>query len=189
MVMNLANILLFVVFIIPIILGIFASRKSKKLTVIFFSIPFIFILGVGAWWAYEANHRFVGSTNLEGENLNEIFIYDPLDDSFKKAHGDYEEEDNVRFDEYLIFDDFAVGSNTAEDIVYITTEQASGQTNQGVMVGDQISNVKSTYGEKYYESGEMGQGKTINYVDRNAEIHLQFWYEDNKVVQIALYAL
>lgn len=188
--MNLPNILFVIIFIIPIIVGVFLARRSRKLAIALISIPFIFMLGVALWWLYDANHRFVTSTDLAGEQMADIRLEMFVDESFKIQHGDYEKPENIRYREYLVFEDYAVGTDLQKnEVVYIETESPEIETSKGIKVGDSIDKVIEVYGDKYYKSGEMGQGQTINYVDRNDGIHLQFWLSEDRVEKIALYSL
>lgn len=188
--MGLTSILLVIVFFIPIVSGVFTLRYSRKLSLTLFSIPFIFMLIVGGWWLYEANHRFIGSTDLADEQIADVKLQMRATNAFKKTHGDYKKEDNVRFGEYLIFDTFAIGTDLETDeIVYIETTDEELQTAKGVQVGDDEADVIQQYGEKYYKSNEMGEGKTMNFVDRDASIHLQFWLKDGDVFKIAMYTM
>lgn len=188
--MNLTSILFMLIFIIPIVLGVLFVRRSRKVALSLISIPFIFMIGVMGWWVYEANHRFTGSTDLANERIDHIELHITVNDSFKSEHGKYEKEDDVRFREYLHFDTFSVGTNFEENkIVYIETEVQGTETAKGIQVGDTIEKVINTYGDSHYKSNEMGQGRTINFIDRKANIHLQFWLQDDVVQTIAMYAM
>lgn len=188
--MALPNILFVFIFVVPIIIGVFISRHSKKLGLTFISIPFIFMLGVALWWLYETNHRFVGSSDLAGEQIENIKLHMLVDESFKQTHGDYDKPENVRYREFLVFENYAVGTDFQKnEVVYIETEEADIPTTKGITVGDDLDRVIEVYGDKNYQSNETGQGRTINFVDRDNKIHLQFWLSDGKVVKIALYSL
>lgn len=188
--MNLPNIIFIFVFIIPIIIGVIAARFSRKVSLVFISIPFIFMLGVAVWWLYEANYRFVGNSDLAGEQIEDVKLHMLVDESFKLQHGYYEKPENIKFREFLIFEDFAVGTDLQKnEVVYIETESPKIETKRGIRVGDSVEKVIEAYGEKHYKSNEMGQGRTINFVDRGSSIHLQFWLEDDTVEKIAIYSL
>lgn len=188
--MNLPNIIFIVIFILPIIVGVFVTRRSKKLGIAIISIPFIFMLAVAIWWVYEANHRFVSSTDLQGERIADIKLHMFVDESFKIQHGDYEKPENIRYREYLVFEEYAVGTDFQKnEVVYIETENPNIPTRKGIRVGDSVDKVIEIYGDNYYKSNEGGEGKTINFVDRENGIHLQFWLEEDQVEKIALYSL
>lgn len=188
--MALPNILFVFIFVIPIIAGVFVTRHSKKLGIALISIPFIFMLGVALWWLYETNHRFVGSSDLAGEQIEDVQLHMLVDESFKAERGDYEKPENVRYREFLVFDQYAVGTDfQRNEVVYIETESPNLPTVKGIRVGDSLEKVIEVYGEKNYQSNEMGQGRTINFVDRDQGIHLQFWLSDGQVEKIALYSL
>src|SRR5699024_4673203 len=147
--------------------GVIFFRYSRKLALTFISIPFVFMLGVAGWWFYEANHRFIGSTDLAAEQINDLELNVTVDDDFKEAHGEYETEDNVRFGEYLEFDTFSVGTDFENNkVTYIQTDEPGVTTMENIEVGVSEQKIIDEYGEKYYKSNEMGQGKTINFVDR-----------------------
>lgn len=106
---KMATALVMIIFVIPIMVGIFMLRRSRKVAISLISIPFIFMVIVAGWWVYEANYRFISSTDLAGEQLDNIELRENLSESFKDDHGDYSTEDNVRFREYLEFESFSVG--------------------------------------------------------------------------------
>ncbi|HLR75676.1 MAG TPA: hypothetical protein VK077_10400 [Virgibacillus sp.] len=187
--MSLMTIIFFAVFIIPIALGIIFLRKSRKLSMIMLSIPFIFIIGVGLWWFYEVNHRFVGNTELAGEQIGEFSLQDDVNEELLETYGTYTLRENVNYDELLAFDDLEIGTSIHDKIIYIQTGTSQMPTKQGIKVGDRTEDVIERYGDKHYNRQDMGMGESLNYVDRDAKIHLQFWLEDGEITHISLNAL
>lgn len=188
--MALPNILFVLIFVVPIIVGVFVARRSRKGAIVLISIPFVFMLAVGVWWLYETNHRFVGNSDLAGEQIEDIQLHMLVDESFKVSHGDYDKPENARYREFLVFEEYAVGTDFQKnEVVYIETEDEDIPTVKGIAVGDSVDEIVEVYGDKNYQSNEMGQGRTINFVDRSSGIHLQFWLSDDQVEKIALYSL
>lgn len=187
--MGLTVILLFGVFILPILLGILLLRKSRKVATIFLSIPFIFIIGVVSWWFYETNYRFISSTDLSGEQIGELAINDTVTESMLTTFGEYEKRENVNYNELYVFEDIEIGVSVREQIIYLSTVTHEMSTAKGINVGDSADTITKTYGEKFFRRSDMGLGESINYVDRDQKVHLQFWLQDDKIVQISLQAI
>lgn len=173
-------------FVIPILVGIFLLKRSRKLAYILMGIPFVIMLVVIVWSISMMNHNFVGNTDLAGENIGGISLYDTVDDAFKEKYGDYKENENDFYKESLQFDTFHVGTNQQDKIVYISAADPAMKTDAGIQIGDPIQKVFDTYGEKYYTYDEMGLGTSVNYVDRDQGLHLQIWYMNDEVVSIHL---
>lgn len=187
--MGLTAILLFGVFVFPILIGILFLKTSRKIATIFLSIPFIFIIGVVSWWFYETNYRFVGSTDLAGERIGEISIEDPITDEIFATYGDYEEVDHVNYAEKFVFQEINIGASVRDTIIYIKTKTPELTTAKGIKIGDSVDQVKKAYGKKFFQRSDMGFGKSINYIDRSEKLHLQFWLEDDQVIEISLQAI
>src|SRR5690625_7288586 len=97
------------------------------------------MLGVALWWLYDANHRFVTSTDLAGEQMADIRLEMFVDESFKIQQGDYEKPENIRYREYLVFEDYAVGPDLQNnEVVYIETESPEIETSKGIKVANSI---------------------------------------------------
>jgi len=171
-------------FIIPIVLGIYFLFRIKKLGILLLCIPLVVTVVIVGWWVYELNHHFVSSTDLSDENIDGIFPEDELDTTFKETYGSYETRDNIYFATLLQFDQILVGANETDQIVYMRTDHPELRTEQGINVGDDLEEVFSAYGANYYKNSEMGRDDSINYVDRDLKLHLQFQYRDERVVQI-----
>lgn len=182
-------IIFLVVFIIPITLGIFFLRRSRKLSLIMLSVPFIFIIGVAAWWFYEINHRFVSDTELVGEQIGDLLLYDDVTEELIDDYGSYETKENINYEELLVFDDIEIGMSVNDEILYIQTISTTMPTKKGIHVGADVQDVVDMYGDNYYNRKDMGLGESLNYVDRDEKIHLQFWLDENKVTTISLRAL
>jgi|SRR5690625_654667 len=187
--MSLTAILLFGVFIVPILLGILLLRKSRKVATVLLSIPFIFIIGVVSWWFYETNYRFVSSTDLSGEQIGELAIHDSMTEEIFTIFGEYEEKDNVNYDELYVFKDIEIGTSVRDQIIYITALTPELTTTKGIKIGDSTDLITETYGKKFFRRSDMGLGESINYVDRDEKLHLQFWLQDDKIVQISLHSI
>lgn len=187
--MDIAIILLFAIFIVPIIIGIFTLRRSRKIATVLISIPFIFIIAVLGWWFYETNHRFTGSTELIEEQIGDFAIDDAMTEEIFDQLGLYDELDDPNYDELFVFDGVDIGTSIHERIIFIETRAAQMPTSKGLKVGDSVEEIKKTYGDKFYKSSNFGMGETINYVDRNRKLHLQFWIEDDQINKITLKAI
>lgn len=173
-------------FVIPILAGIFLLKRSRKLAYTLMAIPLVIIVVVIGWSIYMMNHNFVSSTDLSGENIGGISLYETVDDAFKEKYGDYEEQDNAYYKESLQFDTFNVGTSQQDQIVYISASKPAMGTDAGIQIGDSIQKVFDTYGENYYTYDEMGLGTSVNYIDRDQGLHLQFWYKNDEVASIHL---
>lgn len=187
--MSLTIVLLFGVFILPILIGITILKKSRKVATIFLSIPFIFIIGVVSWWFYETNYRFVSSTDLSDEQIGQLAIQDPVTEETLAMFGEYETKENVNYDELYVFEDVDIGTSVRDQVIYIKTKTPELATAKGIRIGDSIDTVTEIYGEKFFRRSDMGLGESINYVDRSEKIHLQFWLKDDKVIEISLQAI
>lgn len=178
--------IIFILFIVPIILGVFFLFRVKKIGIILLCIPVLITIIVTGLWIYEYNHHFVSSTNLSGESIDNIELYDVLPDTIKDTYGSYQTRDNILYESLLEFDDILIGISEAEEIIYMRTESSNMPTKEGIQVGDQINDIYEEYGENYYQNSEMGLDDSINYVDRDLRIHLQFSFKNEKIVQIVL---
>jgi len=187
--MSLMTMIFFIVFMIPITLGIIFLRKSKKFATIILSVPFIFIVLVGAWWFYETNHRFVGDTDLADEHIGDLTLYDDVTEELIESYGSYKKEDNINYDELFVFDQLDIGASVHDEIIYIRAKTPKLSTSKGVKIGDHIEDVTEKYGDKYYKRADMGMGESLNYVDRDAKIHLQFYVDGKDISYISMTAL
>ena len=184
--MGLILFVLLLLFVVPITLGIIFLFRSKKIALSLFSVPLLVVIGIFGWWLFEKNHHFVKSTDLSNERLGEVALTDELDAIFKENYGEYIENENVYYKESLEFKTIHVGSNEANEIIYVHTDAVDTETANGIQVGDSLQKVKDTYGDRYYIYREMAMPIAMNYVDRKAKVQLQFWYNDGKVSEITL---
>lgn len=183
-----ANIIMFL-FIIPIIAGIFLLKRSRKLAHILISLPFIGMLITVGLWLYQVNHQFVGNTDLQGERFSDVALLEILDEERKDAFGEFEELESLQYDEWLAFEHLIIGVNEQKEIIYIHTDDTNQTTEKGIKIGDTIEQVKSTYGENHYNLKEKEYGESLNYVDRDAKIHIQFWHDGKQVTSMRLISL
>lgn len=176
------------IFIIPIIIGIFMSKKSKKASMIWFSIPFLFVVGVLIWWVYEINDRFIADTDLATEQIEPFELLEDMDGETLQAYGEFEEdEDNPVFENMYEYDDFSLGVDGEEQLTYIEIREEGYETTKGLQVGDSIDRVEEVYGTDTYTTNETGIGVSKNYVDREHERHIKFFEDDGVITQITLY--
>lgn len=184
--MGLAFSVVLVLFILPIVLGVFFLFRIKKLGIILLCIPFVVTVLIVGWWVYELNHHFVASTDLNEENIDNIGFKDDLNIAdLTDKYGAYEMGDNVYFPTFLQFENINIGANDEKEVVYLRTEDPNMQTSKGIAINDPLEDVFSLYGENYYKYSEMGRDDSINYVDRDLRLHIQFWYRDDRVVRIS----
>lgn len=175
------------VFIIPIVAGIVMSKKSKKISMILFSIPFIFVIGVLVWWVYEINDRFVSNTDLASEQIEPFELLKEIDEKTLDSYGSFDEKEDRYFDQMLAYDDFSLGIDHEGNLIYIEIREEGYETSLGINVGDSIDQVEEMYGTNTYTSKEMGIGVSKNYVDRDEKKHIKFFEEDGKITQITLF--
>lgn len=175
------------IFIVPIFIGILMSKKSKKASMIWFSIPFIFVVGVLLWWVYEINDRFITDTDLASEQIEPFVLLENMDRDTLEAYGTFEEEENQVFESMYVYDDFSLGVNAEEELTYIEVRDKDFETAHGIQVGDPIERVEELYGSDTYTTKEAGIGISKNYVDRNHERHIKFFEKDGVVTQITFY--
>ena len=180
--------IIFLLFIlVPIICGVFLIIKSKrKLGFLFLSVPSLIVLLIFGWWIYEANHHFIKSTSLNNERVGQITLYEPLDSESKEKFGTYNKLDNVFYEELLAFKQLFIGTNQNKKIILIKTIDPEMQTAKNINVNDSLEKAIDQYGENYYIYREMGIDHSVNYVDRKSNVHLQFYYQDDRITEIAL---
>lgn len=184
--MGIIMILAVVLFILPLVIGLYVVFRNKKAGLIILSVPFLVTIVMAGWWIYEANHHFVSSTSLESEQIDDLVLFDHVDKAFKEEHGEYEEQENVYYQELLEFDSFTVGTNKEQEITYILIEDNTLTTDKGIGIGSSLDEVIEVYGDSYYTYKEMGLDDSINYLDRENKILLQFWHDENEIVRIVL---
>lgn len=175
------------IFIIPIFIGIFMSKKSKKASMIWFSIPFIFVVGVLAWWVYEINDRFIADTDLSSEQIEPFDLLETMDDEKLNALGSFEEGKNQVFQTMYEYDDFSIAVNEEEELIYIEVRNQGYETAQGIQVGDSVERVEELYGSDTYTTKETGIGISKNYVDRDHKRQIKFFETDGLITQIRFY--
>jgi len=175
------------IFIIPIVIGIFMSKKSKKVSMILFSIPFLFIIGVLAWWVYEVNDRFISSTDLDGEALEPFHLMDKVDTETLENFGTFETEENQVFEHMYVYEDFSLATNELDEIIYIEVRDGDYETTKGIQIGDSFDQVEEEYGSNTYTTKEVEIGVSKNYVDRDHGLRIKFFEKDGVVTQITLH--
>lgn len=180
--------IIFLLFILaPIICGVILIIKSKKiLGFLCLSVPTLIFLFIASWWVYEVNHHFVKSTSLKNEQMDQLTLYEPLTSQVKERFGSYNEMDNVFYEETLSFKRLLIGTNENTKIIFISTRDPKVQTTKNINVNDSLEKVISQYGESYYIYRDMGMDHSINYVDRESSVHMQFYYRDDKITEIVL---
>lgn len=182
--MSIILLLLFILF--PIVFGLFLYRHSKKIALMIMSIPFLIILTIGSWFIYETNYHFVSSIYLNDEGLGEISLFDTVDENFKDKHGPYTTSENVFYKESLYFSRFHVGTNKGNKIIYLRAIDDNMSTRKGIHIGVPIQKVKDVYGENFYSIVEQGMD-VIGYIDRENQVHIQFWHYQGYVIEIRMF--
>lgn len=178
---------IFLLFIAPIGLGLtLIFRSNKKAGFLILSIPLIVIVLIVGWWTYEVNHHFVKSTALINENVEEITLYAHLDSDFQEKYGSYEIVENVFYNESLKFQQLVIGTNEKKEIIFISCEKPEMSTTKNIHVGNSFDEVIDKYGGNYYIYRDMGMDDSINFVDRESRVHLQFYYRDDQITKIVL---
>lgn len=175
------------IFIIPIVVGIMMSKRSKKVSMILFSIPFIFVIGVLAWWVYEVNDRFISSTYLGNEEIEPFHLMEEANTETLESFGSFETEENQVFEQMYVYDDFSLATNAMDEIVYIEVRDGDYETAQGIQIGDSMDRVEEEYGSNTYTTKEVGIGVSKNYVDRDNGLRIKFFEKDGLITQITLH--
>ncbi len=175
------------IFILPIIIGIVMSKKSKKVAIALFCIPFVFTAGMIIWWIYEINDRFIANTDLAKEQIEPFLLFDEPTEETLESYGTFEEEDDELFDRMLTYEGFSLGIDQAGELVYIQVTEEGQETARGVQIGDSVEFVEELYGTDTYTTKDTGEGVAQNYVDRDHKKHIQFFEEDGSITKIILF--
>lgn len=130
----------------------------------------------------------VASTDLKNEHLNQLFIYQEVNDFFYDEHGKPAKTQKLNQESQAQLLEFEEGFKLVVDqnnkIVGIYAGE-NFQTEKGISVNDPISKVKKEYGENYYVRAEQGVN-VIGYVDHTVHLTLEFLHKNDKVVEIRL---
>lgn len=169
-------------FIIPLAFGMMLFTRYKKSAIIMMLLPIFITLITSGQWVYEWNHHFVSSTDLTNEEVDGLSLHDELDQTIKGMYGEFEKVDNIYAKDSLSFDQLVIGTDLDDEIIYLRTQDPDIQLTKDSSVGDPLKDMVEVYGEDYY----VDKDDSIIYIDRKAKEQLQFWYADDKVVQILL---
>ncbi|KHF41682.1 hypothetical protein [Halalkalibacter okhensis] len=178
--------LILTVFIISIGLILLILKQLKKSILLFIVTLVIVILYFGGWWVFVQNHHFVRSTDLAKENIGDVSLLDPINESLMKGYGEYTEHENIYYERSFHFETGSIGTNSKNEIIYIRAIDPRVKTTSGLKIGDLKQEISEWYGDNYFEQREMGRGDSINYIDRQYNIQLQFWLIDDRITEIVL---
>ncbi|MBY6035785.1 hypothetical protein KUV80_03940 [Fictibacillus nanhaiensis] len=122
------------------------------------------------------------STDLSEENIDGIFLGTNIKESnFIKGF----KIKNDGLNSYNLDNDkYGILTNNEKEITFITGNETI-KTGKGVNHGDSINQVIKKYGKNYYEYTVQGV-QTIGYVDHKNKCKIDFWYVNNKVIDITL---
>lgn len=139
-------------------------------------------------------NRLLESTSLKNEGMNEIMIDKQVTPELlvdlKSKYGNTVKHTDivvilsVENDRNYQFKKLYIGTKNNK-INSIFSEDPKLKTNKGIGIGDDISAIKSKYGNNYIHSLEE-IGETITYLDKERNVKLTFIMYKEKVLQIIL---
>ncbi|RFU70612.1 hypothetical protein D0469_05620 [Peribacillus saganii] len=129
------------------------------------------------------HHTFTASTELKGENINGMNLFDNINDKkFLDKYGEelLESANNENHKYFKIDSDIEIAVNKYGEIVrFIVGRDVA--TSKGIKVGDSVKKVKSAYGKNSYLRSEQGVN-ILGYVDKKRNQSIEFWHVQNMVI-------
>ncbi|KOS68933.1 hypothetical protein AEA09_10500 [Lysinibacillus contaminans] len=179
------TILVLFVCVIKVVIAIFIFKENKKVSLLLLSIPFLLILGIGAWLLFERNYHFVKDTDLSIEIIRNIELEKSLKEYIKEnPNTHFTKGENVKYPNYVNGNDVSIGADKSNKIKFFRTISLLDETSKHIKVSDSKDTVINKYGESYYEGRDMGMGEFIAYVDRDSKRYIRFWLNEGKVREI-----
>ncbi|WP_202080127.1 hypothetical protein [Caldalkalibacillus salinus] len=179
------TILVLTVCAVLVILSLVMYQKTKRKQPLFLLlVPLVAVMILVGWGT--STSVFVKSTDLGGEQVGTMMLGQSIED-VEIQLGEYTQEDNVNVEKMRVYASMRIGLNEQNEISYLSIEDPDYETSQGIKVGDEVDMAIEPYGEHYRESKEMGMGSYIEYVDKERNTRLQFWYDDTRHIQRIVY--
>lgn len=186
-----------IIFLLTMTLIILALIKKKVKTNKIFKIIIIILLliscilfGTNQYLQRSSSFRFTKTTNLIGENINGLQLYDNIDSKeFIKKYGtNLRRIDNALFDYYNLSNGLEIATNKTRQIIRIATVSnqvnTTVKTNKGISLESSVDDIIKAYGENYYKRMDDSGVAVIGYVDQKRKTTLEFFNYRNKVTEI-----
>ncbi|WNB93374.1 hypothetical protein [Bacillus sp. NEB1478] len=158
------------------------SRVFKNSSFLLFVSILLLLTSCSLFQNKRAIVADTASTDLFEENIDGIALGTNIKTStFIKVH----KIENDNSNSYnLVNDKYHILTNNKDEITFIEGDEKI-KTGKGVKHGDSINQVIKKYGKNYYEYTLQGV-KTIGYVDHKNKCKIDFWFVDDKVIDINL---
>ncbi|MVX64961.1 hypothetical protein GKZ28_14805 [Clostridium chromiireducens] len=169
----------------------FTIKKVFKIIIII-----LLLIGCTALGAYKCFQRsssfmFTKTTPLGQENIDGISMYESIDSKeFVQKYGtNLERIDNALFDYYKLSDGLEIATNKQRQIIRVVINsdaKSNMKTSKGIGLGSSVDDVINDYGTNYYKRTEeqIPWSPVIGYVDHERNVTIEFWNEENRVVEI-----
>ncbi|WP_404407091.1 hypothetical protein [Jeotgalibacillus malaysiensis] len=161
------------------IAGTIVLRYSKVAAAVILTSPVIAFTG---WWLLVSNHYFVPSTPLQQEALGGFHLYEAVSELQLEEIGNFEQRKQQHGYSYQTKDYFHLGTDPSHTILSLSSGEADAATSSGLQTGDNLAKARALYGDHYYAYSEMGLGEATVYVDRENNILLTLWSQDDETV-------
>ncbi|MBM0066493.1 hypothetical protein [Alkalicoccobacillus gibsonii] len=184
--------LFLLIIMIPLVLGVVLWKRSKMIAFLCALPSILVILVPVGWYVFATNDYFVKTTDLEGETLSGIPLFEPFSDELVEQQlgtyrlGDHVDEETL----FLEFNEAWITTDGKHEISELRVYKVGEQTSRGVAVGDDLDKAKELYGSNYANDFEPCMARWIFYVDRERNMRLEFVYDgDDRIQQIKLAAM
>ena len=126
------------------------------------------------------------SIDLSKEEIEKIQLNNEINDEFIQKHGDLNYQKDLKNDSYNYYriKGLIIAADKKENIITkIMFTKDNTRTSRGIHLNDSIDKVKDLYGDSYYNRVEQGMN-IIGYIDTEAKLTLEFWYDNDKKIQM-----
>ncbi|AJD89768.1 hypothetical protein JMA_04510 [Jeotgalibacillus malaysiensis] len=162
-----------------LIAGLIVYRYSKIAGTIFLTAP---VAALAGWWLLASNHYFVQSTPLHQEALGGFQLYEKVSQEQLNEAGTFEQRKQENGYSYLTKDHVHLSTDPAHMTLSVSSGDTEMATASGLTKGDDLAKAKALYGDHFYTYSEMGLGEATVYVDREHDISLTVWSQDDETV-------
>lgn len=166
----------------------FLLIPNKKIGTFIGLLPVLLLGSIGGYYYLSNQYVFVQQTELSQEKIGGISLGSDFNfEEYEGSLGAGTEIDNANYKHFIDYNNLVLGVDKNNKISLISTNTNTYRTGKGIRVGDRISKILASYGEKVHKQRDEQGPIVYTYVDKEENTRLSFWTVEEKVVEIRLF--